>query len=144
MNILNNIFARTDQRKRIEISRGTDIARAVFKVRMLAEETGFKKTRQYMIATAASELARNIFLHAGKGELIFRLIEGENGKGIEIIAEDNGPGIADIATALKDGFSTKGSLGIGLSGARRLMDEFIFDSERRRGTKITVRKWLKR
>lgn len=139
-----NIFRGADQRKRIRVSKETDIARVVFAVQVLAGEIGFSENEQFMIATASSELARNIFLYAKNGEVTTKLIESKDRKGIEIIAEDNGPGIKDIADALKDGFSTGGTLGIGLPGVKRLMDEFEFDSERRRGTKITVKKWLRK
>ncbi|MEW6096863.1 MAG: ATP-binding protein [bacterium] len=94
-----------------------------------------------MIATAVYELAKNIFRYAKRGEIIIRRIKKGTKKGVEIIAQDNGPGIADIENAMKDHFSTGGGLGLGLPGVKRLMDEFVIDKERQRGTKITVRKW---
>ena len=141
---MNNIFRGTGQRNRIRVSKETDVAEVVFEVRRLAEEIGFKKTEQYMVATAASELARNIVVHAKGGEVIAKPIENKDRKGIEIIVQDNGPGIKDIVSALTSGASSRGTLGIGLAGAKRLTDEFAFDSERKTGTKITVRKWLKK
>ncbi|MEN8711351.1 MAG: anti-sigma regulatory factor [Arenicellales bacterium] len=95
-----------------------------------------------MVATAVSELARNIYLYAMKGEVTIRVLERETNKGIEIVAEDNGPGIADIGAAMKDHFSTSYGLGLGLPGVKRLMDEFGIDTKRGVGTKITVRKWV--
>jgi serine/threonine-protein kinase RsbT len=108
----------------------------------LAEVAGFSQTGQFMLATAVSELARNIFEYANKGEITIRTLKRGAKKGIEIVAEDNGPGIADIAAAMTDSFSTQMSLGLGLPGTKRLTDEFYIDTERRVGTKITVRKWV--
>jgi serine/threonine-protein kinase RsbT len=128
--------------KQIAISDEIDIAKAASNARILAEEAGFKQTEQFMVATAVSELARNIYTYAMKGEITIKIIERKAKRGIEIVAEDYGPGIKDIAQAMKGQFSTSGSLGLGLSGAKRLMDEFIVDTERKRGTKIIVRKWV--
>ena len=128
--------------KQINISEEVDIAKATLEARMMAEEIGFKKIEQYMISTATSELARNIFLYAMKGEITIKIIERKAKRGVEIVAEDYGPGIKDIAQAMKGQFSTSGGLGLGLSGAKRLMDEFIVDAQRKRGTKIIVRKWV--
>lgn len=127
---------------RIEISQEIDIAKAVYAAKRLACAAGFKETEQFMISTAASELARNIFLYALKGKVRIKVLERKTQKGIEVVGEDNGPGIKDIANVLKGGFSTGGTLGIGLSGVKRLMDEFVIDTQRKRGTKITVRKWV--
>lgn len=130
------------EEKRVGISKEIDVAKAVSEARRLAETAGFGETQQYMIATAVSELARNIFLYAVKGNIHIKLIERNTQRGIEIIAEDTGPGIEDIAKAMKDGFSTSEGLGLGLGGVKRLMDEFVFDIERTIGTKISVRKWV--
>jgi len=127
--------------KQIHISYEIDIAIATAEARMLAEVAGFKKTEQYMIATAVSELARNIFRYASRGNIIIRIIEEKGKKGIEVVAEDNGPGIADIEKAMENHFSTGKGLGLGLPGVKRLMDEFVIDSKIQRGTKITIRKW---
>jgi serine/threonine-protein kinase RsbT len=129
-------------KEQIEICREVDIAHAAYEAMRLAEVAGFNKTGQFMLATAASELARNIFQYANKGEVTIRIIKRRTRKGIEIVAEDNGPGIADIAAAMQDSFSTQMSLGLGLPGTKRLTDEFYIDAERRVGTKITVRKWV--
>ncbi len=128
--------------KQIAISDEIDVAKAASHARILAEEVGFKQTEQFMVATAVSELARNIYTYAMKGEITVKIIKRKAKRGIEIVAEDYGPGIKDIAQAMKGQFSTSGGLGLGLSGAKRLMDEFIVDAQRKRGTKIIVRKWV--
>lgn len=110
------------------------------KGRELAAACGFSSTEQTLIALAISELARNIVSYARRGEIVLSLLEGER-TGIEIIARDQGPGIQDIELALRDGYSTSKSLGLGLPGARRVMDEFNIDSELGVGTTVTVRKW---
>ena len=95
-----------------------------------------------LIATAISELARNIVTYAKQGEIRLKVIEGSpDRRGIQVIAHDDGPGIADLDQALRDGFSTSGSLGVGLPGVRRLVDEFHIDSQRDRGTTVTITKW---
>lgn len=131
-----------NKEERIKISREIDVAEASSEARRLALALGFNKTEQYMIATAVSELARNIYLYAMKGEITIRALERKNKKGIEVVAEDEGPGIEDVGKAMKDHFSTSEGLGLGLPGAKRLMDEFSIDTGRRRGTNITMRKWV--
>ena len=108
----------------------------------LAEKLGFSKANRTMIATAASELANNIIHHANKGKIIIKHISFEQETGIEIVATDLGPGIADIELAMQDEYSSSGSLGLGLPGSRRLMGEFYFDRQRTKGTKIILRRWL--
>ncbi len=95
-----------------------------------------------MIATAVSELARNIYQHAGEGEIIFGIKEKGGKKGIKITAKDKGIGIPDINLALQDHYSSKGSLGIGLPGTNRLMDEFEIESVMNKGTVVTIVKWM--
>lgn len=128
--------------KHIMIAKEIDIVSVINEAKGMAEEVGFKKTQQYAVATAASELARNIFKYAGKGKITIRIIEKKDKRGIEVTAEDCGPGIKDIGKALEGGFSTTGGLGLGLSGAKRLMNEFSIDMKRKVGTKVTVRKWV--
>jgi len=94
-----------------------------------------------LVATAVSELARNIVAYAGRGEMVLRLIEDEAEQGVEVIAVDAGPGIVDLELALQNGYSTSGGLGLGLPGVRRLMDHFHIVSEPRKGTSVTIRKW---
>jgi len=128
--------------KRVEIINEIDIADAVNETKIMAEAIGFKKNVQFMISTATSELARNIFTYALHGEITINPLSRKTKKGIAIVATDEGPGIKDIGQAMQDGFSTNGTMGLGLPGTKRLMDEFVIDAERKVGTKITVRKWV--
>ena len=109
----------------------------------MAAYIGFSATDATLIATAISELARNIVTYAQHGEVMMRSEETTQTKGIVIIARDSGPGIRNIHDVLRDGYSTSGGLGLGLPGVRRLMDEFAIDSQLRQGTTVTVKKWLK-
>ena len=102
---------------------------------------GFASSDLAMIATAISELARNILRYASYGEIICRVIEKGGRRGLIVEARDSGPGIADIELALKDGYSTSGGLGLGLPGARRLMDEFEVTSQSGKGTHVLATKW---
>src|SRR6185312_6256184 len=96
--------------------------------RELATEAGFKGSDLTLIATAISEVARNIVVYAGDGEISLAVLQNEHRKGLSVVARDQGPGIPDIERAMQDGFSTGNSLGLGLPGARRLMDEFEIES----------------
>jgi serine/threonine-protein kinase RsbT len=93
------------------------------------------------VATAISELARNIVRYAVRGEIILRLVQNDGKKGIEVVANDDGPGIPDVGLAMQDGYSTSGGLGLGLPGTRRLMDDFEITSDFGKGTTVTVRRW---
>jgi serine/threonine-protein kinase RsbT len=126
---------------RVAITRDADIVTARQKGRDLAAAAGFAGSDLTIIATAISELARNIVLYAQTGEIVLDVIEGSGRRGILVVARDEGPGIADIEQAMRDGFSTGNSLGLGLPGARRLMDEFEIVSELGKGTTVTMRKW---
>jgi serine/threonine-protein kinase RsbT len=110
--------------------------------RRLAQELGFSSTDITLIATAISEVARNIIQYAGAGEIILDTIDEDRRVGILVIARDKGPGIDDIALAIRDGYTTGKGMGLGLPGSRRLMDEFEIDSEPDRGTTIIMKKWL--
>lgn len=123
------------------INSDQDIVVARQKGRALATELGFASGDATLIATAISELARNIVSYARRGLITLRLVNGLNRQGIAIVASDDGPGIHDIRQALRDGFSTSGSLGMGLPGVRRLMDEFEITSKPGRGTIVAVKKW---
>jgi serine/threonine-protein kinase RsbT len=125
----------------VAIDSDQDIVLARQRGRTLAAELGFSAVDGTLIATAISELARNIVAYAKKGEIRLRVIHGSGRRGIEVVASDQGPGIADIRQALRDGFSTSGSLGLGLPGVRRLMDEFEVVSQPGQGTSVTVKKW---
>jgi serine/threonine-protein kinase RsbT len=127
---------------RVEIASDVDIVAARQTGRSLAEQAGFGTTDMTLIATAISEIARNITSYAGRGHAIMRLIERDGRRGIEVVAVDHGPGISDVPRALEDGFSTGQGLGLGLPGARRLMDDFEVESEVGVGTTVTMRKWL--
>jgi serine/threonine-protein kinase RsbT len=131
----------SDGEIRVAINSDQDIVGARQKGRSLAAELGFSPSDATLIATAISELARNIVSYARRGEIRLRRIQNSVRRGIMVIACDEGPGIRDIAMALQDGFSTSGSLGLGLPGVRRLMDEFDIASKPGRGTKVTVKKW---
>jgi serine/threonine-protein kinase RsbT len=126
---------------RVGIHSDQDIVTARQQGRALAIELGFSTGDATLIATAISELARNIVSYARKGEIILKIIHASSRHGVSIIASDSGPGIPDIRQAMRDGFSTSGSLGLGLPGVRRLMDEFEISSEAGRGTIVTVKKW---
>ena len=126
---------------KVRIVSERDIVVARQKGRALATNLGFSLGNATLIATAISELARNIISYAGEGMIAMNVIYDSKREGLLIVASDEGPGISDIPRALRDGFSTSGSLGIGLPGVRRLMDGFAIDSEPGRGTIITVTKW---
>ena len=124
----------------IRIQRDADIVQARKKARELAMQLGFSRTDLTLIATAVSEMARNIVRFAGNGQIFIELLE-EPRPGIRIVARDAGPGISDVDQALTDGYSTYNGLGLGLPGARRLMDEFTISSEINVGTTVTMTKW---
>jgi len=126
---------------KVAIKSERDIVVARQRGRTMATDLGFSVGNATLIATAISELARNIISYAGSGEISMEVVRNSDRTGILIVASDRGPGIPDLALALRDGFSTSGSLGIGLPGARRLMDEFAIDSEPGRGTIVRVTKW---
>jgi serine/threonine-protein kinase RsbT len=125
----------------ISIAADTDIVSARQQGRALAEELGFTGTDLALIATAISEVARNIVQHAGTGEIELSECTDGSRRGIQIIARDQGGGIADTELAMRDGYSTGRSLGLGLPGAKRLMDEFDLQSEVGKGTTIVMRRW---
>jgi serine/threonine-protein kinase RsbT len=127
----------------IRITSDKDVVTARQQGRAVAMQTGFSVSEATLIATAISELARNIVSYANQGSVTLRPVHGVNGAvGLTIIASDSGPGIADIAQALRDGYSSSGGLGLGLPGVRRLMDEFDINSKAGGGTIVTVTKWV--
>lgn len=130
---------------RIPIATDFDVVTARQRGREMAAAGGFSGTDQTLIATAISEVARNIVSYAGAGEIALSAIvdEGRGRRGILVIARDEGPGIADIALAMRDGYSTAKSLGLGLPGAKRLMDEFEVKSALGAGTTVTMKKWTR-
>ena len=124
------------------ISEEIHIAEAQREVLLLAQDVGFDRTDAYYLATAVTELAANLFRHAGGGEIRLRALVRCDTVGVEVIAQDAGPGIADIAQAMHEGFSTAGGLGCGLPGVSRLMDELEIHSEAGQGTRIRACKWI--
>ena len=126
---------------RIPITSDVDIVQARQKGRDLAAGNGFTPGDQTVIAAAISEIARNIVLYARRGEIVFRAVNDGERKGLLVVARDEGPGIRDLERALQDGYSTSGGLGLGLPGARRLMDEFDIVSAPGQGTTVTMKKW---
>ncbi len=127
-----------------EIRSAVDIVTARQRGRSLALELGFNGADVTLIAAAISEVARNIVDHAKKGEIVMSSVNNSpNGgrRGIQIIARDEGPGIRDVAQAMQYGYSTRKGLGVGLPGAKWLMDEFEIASEIGRGTTVTMKKW---
>jgi serine/threonine-protein kinase RsbT len=128
---------------RIPINSDHDIVIARQKGRALTVSLGFTSVDSTLVATAISELARNIVTYAKHGEIIVSSIDGHHKAGVLIIARDDGPGIVNVQLAMRDSFSTSGSLGMGLPGARRMMDEFEITSEPGRGTTIKTKKWAR-
>lgn len=127
----------------VAIRSDIDIVTARHQGRNLAAQIGFSLTDATLIATAISELARNIVSYAKHGEIMLRRIENTRSQGLLIVANDNGPGISNINNVMRDGYSTSGGLGLGLPGVKRLMDEFTIESRVGAGTTISVKKWLR-
>jgi serine/threonine-protein kinase RsbT len=125
----------------VAIRSDLDIVIARTSARDVAKRLGFGAIDQARIATAVSELARNIFLYAGSGTVSVRLLDRLGRCGIEIVCQDQGPGIADIPLVMQDGYSTSRGMGMGLPGAKRLMDEFDLRSQVGTGTTVICRKW---
>ena len=127
---------------RIPVRDETGIAWSVMEARKVAMAIGFDETICQMIATSVSELANNIIKYAGRGEIILERIIVNRRAGMEVVARDSGPGIEDIQKAMSDHFSTGDTLGLGLPGVKRMMDEFELTSEPGKRTTVTIRKWL--
>jgi serine/threonine-protein kinase RsbT len=123
------------------IEREMDIVTARQRGRELAAAVGFSSTDQTIVALAISEIARNIISYAQRGRVTLSRLDQGGRRGIHIVAEDEGPGIPDVALAMRDGYSTGKSLGVGLPGAKRVMDEFELVSQLGKGTTVTMRKW---
>lgn len=125
----------------LPIRRSDDVVAVRQKVRAFAVDVGMSLVDQTKIVTAASELARNTLDYGGGGEVIVQRIDDGIRKGVRLIFEDKGPGIPDIALALKDGYTTGNGLGLGLSGAKRLSNEFEIESTVGAGTRVTIARW---
>jgi serine/threonine-protein kinase RsbT len=126
---------------RVSIKTDADLVVARAEGRAMAQHLGFRPPDPTLIATAISELARNLVVHVGHGEIIMRPLMDDRRSGLLVIVRDEGQGIADIDAALSLGHASRGGLGLGLPGARRLMDEFEVESEPGKGTTVTMRKW---
>jgi negative regulator of sigma-B (phosphoserine phosphatase) len=124
-----------------ELYEPSDNAQVVYATRKLAAQLGFDESEQFLIATAVSELATNIIRYANRGRITLGMIREDSRTGIEVTAEDYGPGIANIDEAMQEHFSSGNGLGLGLPSVRRIMDEFAIASKPGQGTRIVVRKW---
>ena len=127
--------------QRIHIAHESDIVTARRASREVAAALGFSSGELAVIATAISEIARNIVVYAKRGDISLELVEKNGRRGIRVVAVDHGPGIRDVPLAMRDGYSTSRGLGLGLPGAQRLMDEFEISSELEKGTTIVMIKW---
>jgi serine/threonine-protein kinase RsbT len=126
---------------RVAINADADLVAARAEARAMAERLGFPRPDPTLIATAISEVARNIVVHVGQGEIVLKPFEDGNRYGLVVIARDEGPGIRDLEAALRNDYSGRGGLGLGLPGARRLMDDFEVTSDADTGTTVTMKKW---
>jgi serine/threonine-protein kinase RsbT len=128
----------------ISVANYEDVILARQKARELMQAMGFSLLAQTRMVTAVSELARNMVVHAGRGQMTAKTVEKPNQKGIECVFQDKGPGIQNIDQALRQGFSTSNSLGLGLGGAKKLCAEFDIQSTVGKGTRVTIREWKTR
>ncbi|MCI4664248.1 MAG: ATP-binding protein [Neomegalonema sp.] len=126
---------------RVTIARDADVVAARQRGRAVAAEVGLSRPDQALLATAISELARNVVNYAGRGEALIEAVSQVGRRGVLVTVSDNGPGIDNIEAALSDGFSTGGSLGLGLPGARRIVDEFDIESKPGEGVRVRILKW---
>jgi serine/threonine-protein kinase RsbT len=126
---------------RVAIASDSDVVAARREARALASELNFTSTDITLLATAISEVARNITTYAGKGEIVLSVVQNDDRAGIRVVARDDGPGIRDVERAMEDGYSTGSGMGLGLPGARRLTDEFSIESRPGRGTTVVMVKW---
>ncbi|MEU4155523.1 ATP-binding protein [Actinoplanes sp. NPDC026670] len=133
----------SDESQRLPVVTDQDVVRVRQLVRTVAVGVKLSLVDQTKLVTAASELARNTLVYGGGGEVEVTRVHNERRAGIRIVFADQGPGIADLDLALTDGYTTGGGLGLGLSGARRLVDEFTIDTEPGKGTTITIVKWCR-
>jgi serine/threonine-protein kinase RsbT len=132
----------TPDERRIILNESSDNEIAVVAARSMAAKAGFGLTDQVMFGTAVSELTTNIIRYAKNGEVLLRILRGSGRPGLEVVASDKGPGIPNIERAMEESYTTsKGSLGLGLSSVKRIMDEFEIESEVGRGTRVTARMW---
>jgi serine/threonine-protein kinase RsbT len=128
---------------RVAIRTDADVVTARQEARTMGASLGFSSTDLTLLATAISEVARNITTYAGEGEVALRVVRGTARDGIEVVASDSGPGIADVELAMQDGYTTGNGLGLGLPGTRRLVDEFELETQPGVGTTIRLVKWTR-
>jgi serine/threonine-protein kinase RsbT len=128
---------------RVAIRTDADVVTARQEARSMGAELGFSSTDLTLLATAISEIARNITTYAGQGEVALRVLNHGGRQGIEVIASDHGPGISDVELAMQDGYTTGNGLGLGLPGTRRLVDEFELRTEPGSGTRVRLVKWTR-
>jgi serine/threonine-protein kinase RsbT len=128
---------------RVAIRTDADVVTARQEARSMGAGLGFSSTDLTLLATAISEVARNITTYAGEGEVTLRVLDDGRRSGIEVVASDEGPGIADVELAMRDGYTTGNGLGLGLPGARRLVDEFELRTTLGSGTSIRLVKWAR-
>lgn len=128
---------------RIEVRSTIDIVTARQLGREMALQLGFSGADVTLIAAAISEVARNMIDHAKGGEIAMAIVQQPTCRGLQVVAQDHGPGIADIPQAMQYGYSTRKGLGVGLPGAKWLMDDFEIQSKVGQGTIVTMRKWMK-
>jgi anti-sigma regulatory factor (Ser/Thr protein kinase) len=126
---------------RLRIRSDSDATRSLIAVSNFARDLGFSKYDCHAISTSVSELARNILKYAGNGEILLEEAESQGGGGLQVTARDRGPGIEDVDAAMRDHYSSSGTLGLGLPGVKRLMDEFEIDTAPGQGTRVVIRKW---
>jgi serine/threonine-protein kinase RsbT len=132
-----------EQAERIAIESDADVVTARQRARALAVGLEMPTTDQTLLATAISEIARNITAYATRGEVCLDVVQDGGRRGIRVVASDEGPGIDDLEKALTDGYTTGGGLGLGLPGARRLVDEFDIQTAPGQGTRVTLVKWTR-
>jgi serine/threonine-protein kinase RsbT len=126
---------------RLPLRRDSDVAQARLRVRELCNRQGFAVTVSEALATATSEIARNVIVHASEGEALLGTLRDGERAGVFVIARDEGPGIPDVELVMRDGYSTGAGLGLGLPSARRLVDEFTIQSTSNEGTTVTLVMW---
>ena len=132
-----------EQAERIAIESDADVVTARQRARALAVGLDMPTTDQTLLATAISEIARNITAYAVRGEVLLDIVQDGARRGVRVVASDDGPGIEDLEKALQDGYTTGGGLGLGLPGARRLVDEFEIETAPGEGTRVTLVKWTR-
>jgi serine/threonine-protein kinase RsbT len=128
---------------RVAIRTDADVVTARQEARTMGAGLGFSSTDLTLLATAISEVARNITTYAGEGEVTLRMVDRDGRRGIEVLATDEGPGIDDVELAMQDGYTTGNGLGLGLPGTRRLVDDFDLQTTRGAGTTVRLVKWLR-